>query len=95
MGTSNAATPGQMGPGRQSSRAGGTPIGSGIPDIAETGSGVPAGTSNESALDPSMRFSVPAAQQNLTRQSSPPNTGMANPPFLLRPGHGFDSGGED
>jgi len=88
MGTSNSATPGQMGPGRQASKAGGAPVGAAIPDVAEHGSGVPSGSSNPAAVDPSMRFGVDSHNQPLTAASAPPRTTKHVAPFWLRAGHG-------
>ena len=59
-------------------------------EIRESGSGVPSGSSNESALDAGQRFAVRSAEEETTAQSAPPRM---TAPFSLRAGHGFN--GED
>src|SRR5712692_865489 len=84
--SSNKAAVSQLGAGRQ---GGGGPVGAGIGEIVEHGSGVPSGSSNPAAVDPSMRFGVDSHSQRLTAANPAPNTkrGPAAP-FTLKPGHG-------
>ncbi len=89
MGTSNRATPGQLGPGAQHRG----PVGAAIPSIAESGSGCPGNSSNLAALSPSQRFSVPERELGRTAQSPSVNTKRgADAPFTLAPGHGNGEG---
>ncbi len=94
IGTSSACTPEQLGPGAQATRSGGSPVATGIPDIAESGSGCPSGSSNLASRSGAARFMVDEGHER-TAASPPPRTTRHGEPFELRAGHGFDSGRED
>src|SRR6266851_1687361 len=84
--SSNRASAAQLGAGRQ---GGGGPVGNSISEIVEHGSGVPSGSSNPAAVDPSMRFAVDSHSQRLTAANPAPNTRRGGAaPFSLKPGHG-------
>ncbi len=92
IGTSSACTPEQLGPGAQATRSGGSPVATGIPDIAESGSGCPSGSSNLASRSGAARFMVDEGHERTTA-SPPPRTTKHIASFSLRAGHGFKGEG--